>query len=153
MHALNSSLPPNYHPPSRLHRGNFHPQCFRNMATGLIYVSSKPLDLHPNAPATKAIDKLMKEATGQLQTYDIIYNRTKTRPRGLALSLIVDFANTTVSTQKSSARPKIAPSSKSTHHAHSNIKSPKQAGELQNLSYLFASSSSANPQNLEFFNI
>jgi len=87
-------LTPNYHPPSRLYRGNFDLQCFRNRATGLIYVSSKPLDLHPNAPATKAINKLMKATTGQLQMYDVIYNRKQTRSRGLTLFLIVDFANT-----------------------------------------------------------
>ncbi len=86
-------LTPNYHPPSRLYRGNFDLQCFRNIATGLIYVSSKPLDLPPDAPATKAINKLMKETTGQLQTYYVIYDRTQIRSRGLTLFLIVDFAH------------------------------------------------------------
>ena len=49
-----------------------------------------------------------------------------------------------VSTQKSSTRLKIALLLKSTYYAHSNIKLSKQVEELQNLSYLFASSSFTN---------
>ena len=56
------------------------------MASHLLYVSTKPLDLYPNAPATIAIKKLM--ISRQLQLYDVIYSQTKTRPRGLALSLV-----------------------------------------------------------------
>lgn len=63
----------------------------RKMATGLMYVSSKPLDLHPNAPASIAMKNLMNETTRQLQMYDVIHNRMQTRPRGLALCLIDDF--------------------------------------------------------------
>ena len=88
------SLALSYHPTSQFHHGNFRRQSFRNMATGLIYVSSKPLDLHPNSPASKTVKKLMKEITGYLQTYDVIYDDKESRPRGLALSLIVDFAST-----------------------------------------------------------
>ena len=36
----------------------------------------------------------MKETAGQLQTYDVIASSTQTRPRGIALSSIVNFANT-----------------------------------------------------------
>ncbi len=88
--------PSNFHLPFRLQVGSSHShsQRSRNMVTGLLYVSSRPLDLHPNAPASLAVKKVMRETTRQLQLYDIIYYRSQTAPRGLALSLFDDLAKT-----------------------------------------------------------
>lgn len=79
---------------SRFSSRNLSYPCSRSISTGLIYVSSKPIDLYPDAPATKAIKDVIEKAAGQLQIYDVIRSSTQTRPRGLVLCLIDDFENT-----------------------------------------------------------
>ena len=61
------------------------------MATGLFFVSAKPLALHPSAPAVMAINNLLKGADRQLQMYDVLERHTQGRPPRLALSLIDDL--------------------------------------------------------------
>ena len=83
---------PRYHPP---HYG-CHPKFFcissRKMAVGLFFVSAKPFALHPSAPASMAINNLLKEANQQLQMYDVMQDHTQRRLPRLALSLIDDLA-------------------------------------------------------------
>ena len=82
---------PRYHPSHYSCHPKFFCYSSRRMATGLFFVSAKPLALHPNASATMAINNLLRGANRQLQIYDVMQRRTQSCPPSLALSLIDDL--------------------------------------------------------------
>lgn len=58
------------------------------MATGLLYVSAKPLALRPSALTTLAMKPHFKNKDWQLQPYDVMRYQWQGHPPGLALSLV-----------------------------------------------------------------
>ncbi|KAL8847611.1 MAG: hypothetical protein Q9221_007341 [Calogaya cf. arnoldii] len=71
------------------------------MSTGLLSVSTKPLDHYPSVPAAREINDIVKQQHRTLQFYDVMQRGKRSHPPGLALSLLTPFPTTGESIDRS----------------------------------------------------